>query len=91
MHHVKWVSLIIPNILIATSGNSALAKVNSWFGRNSDPNRHVIITSSEIRGRVSRSNLGSMNLQEPRFVFINHLLIISSLTLAYGLNYDLRN
>lgn len=31
MHHMKWLSLVIPNILITASGNSALARVKSSF------------------------------------------------------------
>lgn len=60
-------------------------------GRNSDPNPHAIIISSEMRGRVNGSILGSTNLQVQRFICINHLLIISSFTLAYALNYDFIN
>lgn len=31
MHHVKWVSHIIPNIQIAASGKAVLVKINSWL------------------------------------------------------------
>lgn len=31
MHQMKWLSLAIPNILIAASGNSALSRVKSSF------------------------------------------------------------
>lgn len=36
-------------------------------------------------------SLGSVDLQVPRFVFLNYLLTTSSLTCKYGLNSDLIN
>lgn len=52
-------------------------------GRNSDPNPHAIIKSSEMRRRVNGSNLGSMNLQVLRFVFIK--LISGTSNLSHSL------
>lgn len=76
MHHIKWVSHIISNIQIAASGRAALVKTNSCFS---------------VKKPRNASNLESINLWVPKSVFINNLIIISTLSLSYGLTYDLIN